>query len=122
MRALNKAIILETHVIQTIDDVVHDLNGCRVFSKIDFKQGYHQVSFHPDSKPLTTFSTPIGLYRYRRLNFGISCGAEIFQKKVGDATRGIPCVKIISDDIYVCGVGDDDHDRNLRHLFQQLQE
>ena len=84
-----------------------------MFSKIDFKQGHHQISLHPDSKPLTIFSTPVGLFRYRRLNFGICCAIAIFQKKVSDATRGIPCVKNISVDLYACGVDDDDHDRNL---------
>ena len=122
MRALNKAIIRERHVIPTIDDVVHDLNGCKVFSKIDLNQGYHQIPLHPDSKPLTTFSTHVGLFRYKRLNFGLSCAAEIFQKKVSDSIRGIPCVKNISDDIYVGGVDNDDHDRHLEQLFRQLQE
>ncbi|CAB4034151.1 Pol poly, partial [Paramuricea clavata] len=37
--------------------------------------------------------------------------AEIFQKKVSDAVRGIPCVKNISDDIYIGGIDNDDHDR-----------
>ena len=122
MRALNKAITRERHVIPTIDDVVHDLNGCTVFSKIDLNQGYHQIPLHPDSKPLTTFSTHIGLFRYKRLNFGLSCAAEIFQKKVSDAIRGIPCVKNISDDIYGGGVDNEDHDRHLDQLFRKLQE
>ena len=81
---------------------MHDLNGCKVFSKIDLNQGYHQIPLHPDSKPLTTFSTHVGLFRYKRLNFGLFCAAEIFQKKVSDSIRGIPCVKNISDN--------DDHD------------
>ena len=34
MRSLNQAIIREQHIIPTIDDVVSDLNGCKVFSKI----------------------------------------------------------------------------------------
>ena len=120
MRALNKAIIRERHIIPTIDDVVHDLNGCKVFSKIDLNQGYHQIPLHPDSKSLTTFSTHVGLYRYKRLNFGLSCAAEVFQQKVSEAIRGIPCVKNISDDIYIGGV--DNHDQHLEQLFRQLQE
>ena len=120
MRALNKAIIRERHIIPTIDDVVHDLNGCKVFSKIDLNQGYHQIPLHPDSKSLTTFSTHVGLYRYKRLNFGLSCAAEVFQKKVSEAIRGIPCVKNISDDIYIGGVDNHDHDQHLEQLFRQL--
>ncbi|PFX13049.1 Pol polyprotein [Stylophora pistillata] len=40
--------------------------------------------------------------------------AEIFQKKVSDAICGIPGVKNISDDIYVGGVDQDDHDRRIK--------
>ena len=48
--------------------------------------------------------------------------AEIFQKKVGDAIRGIVCVKNISDDIYVGGVDRDTHDQHLLQVFCQLHE
>ena len=82
MRSLNQAIIRERHVIPTIDDVVSDLKGCKVFSKIDLNQGYHQIPLHSDSRQFTTFSTHVGLFRYKLLNFGLSCAAEVFQKKV----------------------------------------
>ena len=121
-RSLNKAIVRERHIIPTIDDVLSDLNGCKVFSKIDLNQGYHQILLHPDSRLLTTFSTHIGLYRYKRLNFGLSCAAEIFQKKVSDAIHGIPCVKNISDDIYIGGIDNETHDRHLRQVFRKLHE
>ena len=122
MRSLNKAIIRERHTIPTIDDVVSDLNGCKVFSKIDLNQGYHQIPLHPDSRALSTLSTHVGLFQYKRFKFGLSCAAEIFQKKVGDAIRGIPCVKNISDDIHVGCADQDTHDRHLRQVFRQLQE
>ena len=122
MRSLNQAIIRERHVIPTIDDVVSDLNGCKVFSKIDLNQGYHQIPLHPDSRQFTTFSTHVGLFRYKRLNFGLSCAAEIFQKKVSDTINGIPCVKNISDDIYVGGTDKDTHDQHLKQVFRRLHE
>ena len=109
-RSLYQAIIRERHVIPTIDDVVSDLNECKVFSKIDLNQGYHQIPLHSDSRQFTKFSTHLGLFRYKRLDFGLSYAAEVFQKKVSDTTNGIPCVKNISDDIYVGGTDKDTHD------------
>ena len=122
MRSLTQAIIRERHVIPTIDDVVSDLNGCKVFSKIDLNQGYHQIPLHSDSRKFTTFSTHLGLFRYKRLNFGLSCAAEVFQKKVSDILNGIPCVKNISDDIYVGGTDKDTHDCHLKQVFHRLHE
>ena len=121
MCSLNKAIVREWHIIPTIDDVLSDLNCCKVFSEIDLNQGYNQIPLHSDSRLLTTFSTHIGLYRYKRLNFGLSCAAEIFQKKVSDVIHGIPCVKNITDDIYVGGI-DETHDQHLRQVFRKLHE
>ena len=122
MRALNRAIIRERHVIPTTDDIIADLNGCKVFSKIDLNQGYHQFPLHEDSRNLTTFSTHVGLYRYKRLNFGLSCAAEIFQRKVGDAIAGIQGVRNISDDIYVGGVDKAQHDERLVQVLSRLKE
>ena len=122
MRALNRAIIRERHVIPTTDDIIADLNGCKVFSKIDLNQGYHQFPLHEDSRNLTTFSTHVGLYRYKRLNFGLSCAAEIFQRKFGDAIAGIQGVRNISDDIYVGGVDKAQHDERLVRVLSRLKE
>jgi hypothetical protein len=95
MRAVNRAIIRERHVIPIINDIVAELNGCKVFSKVDLGHGYHQIMLHPDSRHLTTFSTHVGLWRYKRLNFGMSSSAAIFQTIVSDVISGIPGVKNI---------------------------
>ena len=102
--------------------MVSDLNGCKVFSKVDLNQGYHQIPLHSDSRQFTTFSTHVGLFRYRRLNFGLLCAAEVFQKKVSDTLNGIPCVKNISDDIYVSGTDKDTLDCHLKQVFHRLHE
>jgi len=122
MRAVNQAIIRERHVIPTVDDIISDLNGCKIFSKLDLNQGYHQILLHPESRHLTTFSTHIGLWRYKRLNFGMSCSAEIFQKQISDVITGIPGVRNISDDIYVGGADSEQHDNRLRAVLQRLQD
>ena len=47
MRAANHAIKCVKHPMLTIDKLIHDLNGCRVFTKLDLAQGYHQIELHP---------------------------------------------------------------------------
>ena len=72
MRRANEAIIRERHPIPTIEEVLYDLNGATVFSKIDLRWGLHQIEQEEDSRAITTFITHRGLYRYRRLMFGIT--------------------------------------------------
>ena len=82
MRAANQAIKRERHPIPTVEDLIVDLNGATVFSKIDLNQGYHQLELDEKFQSITTFSTHIGLFRYKRLSFGINSAAEIFKKSV----------------------------------------
>jgi hypothetical protein len=77
MRAANQAIGRVKHPMPTVHELIHDLNGCCVFTKLDLNQGYHQVELHPDSRYITTFSSHLGLHRYKRLNFGVNAASEI---------------------------------------------
>ena len=43
MRVANQAIEREQHPVPTVEDLIVDLNGATVFSKIDLNQGYHQL-------------------------------------------------------------------------------
>ena len=82
MRRANEAIQRERHITPTIKEVIGDLNGAKVFSKLDLNQGYNQLELAPESRYITTFSTHLGLRRFTRLNFGISSAAEIFQNVI----------------------------------------
>ena len=82
MRNTNKAITHERHILPTIDELIHDLSGSTVYSKLDLRSGYHQLELVHSSRYIITFSTHAGLFRYKRLNFGISSASEIFQEVV----------------------------------------
>ena len=79
MREANKTV---KHLMPTIDDLVADLNGATVFSKLELSSGYHQLELAPESRCITTFSTHVGLRRYKRLMFGINAAPEILQSAI----------------------------------------
>ena len=79
MRMANRAILREWHVTPTIEEIVQDLNGATVFSKLDLRSAYNQLELDEDSRSITTFCTHEGLRRYTRLNFG-TCSAAEFAK------------------------------------------
>ncbi len=122
MRAPNKAILRTRHVMPTIEDLVVDLNGATVFSKLDMNQGYHQLELEPTSRFITIFATHRGLFRYKRLHFGINCAAEIFDDAIRQTISGIPGVVNRSDDILVTGRDRSEHDKNLRQVLTRLQD
>ena len=122
MRIPNKAIVRERHPTPTVDDMVYRLNGATVFSKLDLKLGYHQLELDEDSRSITTFSTYRGLYRYKRLSFGINSAAEVFQHTISQALQGIQGVDNMSDDIIVYGTNQAEHDKALKATMERLRE
>jgi hypothetical protein len=122
MRQANQAIKRERHVTPTIKEIIGDLNGAKVFIKLDLNQGYNQLELAPESRYITTFGTHLGLMRYKRLNFGISSAAEIFQNVIRETLEGIPGALNISDDILVFGKTQSAHDQSLEVVFQRLKE
>ena len=122
MRRANEAIIRERHPIPTIEEVLYDLNGSTVFSKLDLKWGFHQVELEEESREITTFVTHRGLYRYKRLIFGISSAPEKYQRIISDVIRGCKGVANIADDLIVHGKDAGEHDKNLHAVLQRLRE
>ena len=122
MPEANKAVKREKHLTPTIDDLIADLNGATNFSTLDLSSGYHQLELAPESRFVTTFSTHVGLRRYKRLPFGINAASKIFQVSIKELLTGLPGCKNISDDIIVFGKGKDEHDKNLRGVLQRLKD
>ena len=118
----NKAIERERHITPTLDDVISELNGAQVFSKLDLNNGYHQLMLHQDSRFITTFTTHMGLRRYKRLSFGINAASEIFQNALYQSLHGLKGTINISDDILVFGKSQSEHDTNLNAVLKRLKE
>ena len=106
----------------TFDDLVSDLNGSTVFSKLDLTNAYHQLELDEASRYITTFTTHVGLRRYKRLLFGVNAAAEIFQNAIAELLSNIPGARNLSDDIIVHGKTQSEHDASLRATLKKLEE
>ena len=122
MRRANEAILRGRHPIPTVDELLHSMNGSKVFSKLDLKWGYHQLELSPESRQITTFVTHKGLYRYKRLLFGVSSASELYQHEISTALAGIEGVDNISDDIIVHGPDQKTHDQRLLKTMERLKQ
>ena len=122
MRRANEAVIRERHPIPTVDEILQDMNGASVFSKLDLRWGYHQIELAPKSREITTFITHKGLFRYKRLLFGASCAPESYQRIIQQVLEGCEGTHNISDDIIVFGNTQKEHDERLKKVMQRLRE
>ena len=93
-----------------------------MFSKLDLSQAYHQLELDEASRYITTFCTHVGLFRYKRLNYGTNAAAEIFQYTLQTQLQGLNGAKNIADDILVYGTTREDHDENLDKCLKRLSD
>ena len=121
-RKSNRAIKRQRHITPTVNDLRHKLNGAAVISKFDLRSGYNQLVIHPKSRYITAFCTHMGVFQYKRLNFGINTAAEIFQKTIENVLSGLTGVINMSDDIIVFGKNQAEHDKRLRSVLERLEQ
>jgi hypothetical protein len=121
MRVPNQAVIRERYPMPTFDEILHEMNGSKWFSKIDLEMGFHQIELAEDSRSITTFACHLGLFRYKRLMFGISCAPEMYQHIIRMTLQGCPGVQNVADDIIVFGKTKAEHDHCLTQVLERLQ-
>ena len=94
------------------------MNQSKIFSKLDVKWAYHQIELNPESRDITTFATHEGLFRYKRLMFGVSCAPEMYQRIMQQILAG--CKEVRS--ILVFASSEKEHNEKLEEVLKRLKE
>ncbi|KAJ8048227.1 hypothetical protein HOLleu_00459 [Holothuria leucospilota] len=122
LRKLNENMVVEKHPIPHIEELLTELQGASCFSKLDLKSAYHQLELHEESRNLTTFVTHNGVYRYKRVCFGLASAPACFQKVMHSILAGLPGVQCYLDDVVVYGKTQAEHDQNLRRVLTKIRD
>lgn len=101
LREANKAVIREMHPLPTLEQMIKKIGGSKIFTKLDIKQAFHQVMLKEECRYITTFISPIGLMRYKRLMFGLSAAPELFQKVMDMIFADFPWLIVFIDDVLI---------------------
>ncbi|GKC72074.1 putative reverse transcriptase domain-containing protein [Tanacetum coccineum] len=82
-RELNKPTVKNRYPLPRIDDLFDQLQGSRVYSKIDLRSGYHQLRVREEDIPKTMFKTRYGHYEFQVIPFGLTNALTIKERHAG---------------------------------------
>lgn len=93
MRRANQAIQRLNHPLPVFEEILPRIRNARYFSLLDMKESYYHVMLSEGCRDVTTFITNWGLYRFRRLFFGVNCAPELFQSRMESLMA--PCSNLV---------------------------
>ncbi|XP_055634095.1 uncharacterized protein K02A2.6-like [Toxorhynchites rutilus septentrionalis] len=120
-RRVNQGVLREHHPMPVIEQILARLGGGAVWSKLDIKDSFLQVSVDAESRDILTFITTKGLFRFKRLPFGLITAPEIFQKVIDEILCGCDGTHWYLDDIFVVGRNIEEHNTRLEKVMKRLE-
>jgi hypothetical protein len=123
-RKLNDVTIKNKYPLPKIEDLFDQMNGARVFSKIDLRTSYHQLKVRESDIPKTAFTTRYGLYEYIVMSFGLTNAPAYFMNLMNKVFMKYldKFVMVFIDDILVYSKTEEEHEEHLRLVLGTLCE
>lgn len=119
---LNAVTAFDPYPMPRVDELIERLGNASYLTTLDLCKGYWQVPLTDSSKDFTTFRVPSGLFRFRRMPFGLHGAPATFQRLVDQMLRGAEdYAAAYIDDIVIFSRTWEEHMQHLNEVFQRIR-
>ncbi|GKE35139.1 putative reverse transcriptase domain-containing protein [Tanacetum coccineum] len=123
-RELNKLNVKNRYPLPRINDLIDQLQGLRVYSKIDLRSGYHQLRVREEDIPMTAFRTRYGHYKFQVMPFGLTNAPIVFMDLMNWVCKQYldKLLIVFIDDILIYAKSKEEHAEHLKLILEFLKK
>jgi hypothetical protein len=123
-RQLNAITVKNKYPLPIVKELIYELHGASLFTKLDMKSGYHQIRLQPEGEHKTAFRTHHGHWEFRVMPFGLTNAPATFQSVMNTMFQHMlrKCVLVFVDDILIYSKTMEEHPQHISEVFTILTQ